>query len=604
MNILIQRFSVITGFSLLIFLLIGNTVVTRRQLAAQVQNQVWVNHTLQVRFELAQIELLLADAETGQRGYLYTGDPKYLAPYNDAVATLESHLQHLAQLTAENPHQQQHIGTLRELANLKLQELTQTISLVRAGKSDDARSIVLSDRGLMLMNDFRHEIDQMQQEEITLGATRDAAYQRSLNVLIACIYLATAVAAAGLVVLAYFILRERSARERHARELQEREEWFRVTLTSIGDAVIATDGNGVVTFLNSTAEALTGVPVVAARGKKIEEVFPIFNEVTGNVTENPVVKVMSLGKVVGLANHTVLRHRDGHLIPIEDSAAPIRDDHGAIIGVVLVFHDVTSERKSQEVLRKTEKLAAAARLSATVAHEINNPLEAVVNLVFLAKASPDATPSLRQHLAMAEQELERVAHLTRQTLGFYHDSNEPELVEIGSVVESVLRLYSNKIAAKNIRIQLHVDNCPPILGVAGEMRQVVSNLLSNAMDAVSVGGQITIRCARFQTHEGIAAELIIEDDGPGVEAELIERIFDPFFTTKKDVGTGLGLWVTREIVDRHGGKIELRSPASIHLSQGGAAFVVHLPASADGEASPLPSRKPATGSDSTPPSTS
>jgi PAS domain S-box-containing protein len=603
MNALIQRFSVVTGFSLLIALLIGNAIVTRRQLGEQVHDQGWVTHTLQVRFELAQIELLLADAETGQRGYLYTGQPEYLLPYTDAVAGLESHIQNLDRLTADNPRQQKELGALRELANLKLQELAETISLYRAGKPDDARAIVLSDRGLMLMTDFRHEIDLMQQQEAALEASRIAVYQRSLQFLIACIYLATAVAAAGLIVLAFFILRERGTRERHARDLQEREEWFRVTLSSIGDAVIATDAHGVVTFLNSTAESLTGVPIADARGKKIEDVFPIFNEVTGNVTENPVLKVMSLGKVIGLANHTVLRNRNGHLIPIEDSAAPIRDDRGHIIGVVLVFHDVTAERKSQEVLRKTEKLAAAARLSATVAHEINNPLEAVINLVFLAKASPEATPALQQHLILAEQELERVAHLTRQTLGFYHDSNEPELVKISSVVESVLKLYSNKIATRNIRIQLDFHECPPILGVAGELRQVISNLLSNALDAVSVGGQITIRCARFETADGHKAELIIEDDGPGVAVDLVDRIFDPFFTTKKDVGTGLGLWVAREIVDRHGGNIELRSASSANGSHG-AAFIVRLPGSSDGDTSESPLQNSTAETHSNPPSTS
>ena len=123
-----------------------------------------------------------------------------------------------------------------------------------------------------------------------------------------------------------------------------------------------------------------------AKGHDITEVFPIFNEFTGAVTQNPVRRVMSEGQVVGLANHTVLRHADGYLIPIEDSAAPIRNDRGDLIGVVLVFRDVTNERKSQELLRKSEKLAAAARLSATVAHEINNPLEAVGNLIYIAKA--------------------------------------------------------------------------------------------------------------------------------------------------------------------------------------------------------------------------
>jgi signal transduction histidine kinase len=308
----------------------------------------------------------------------------------------------------------------------------------------------------------------------------------------------------------------------------------------------------------------------------VQEVFPIFNEFTGEKTENPVAKVMSLGIVVGLANHTVLQHRDGRLTPIEDSAAPISDDRGQTIGVVLVFRDATVKRDSQEVLRKTEKLAAAARLSATVAHEINNPLEAVVNLLFLAKSSPDAPAEVIEHLILAEQELERVAHITRQTLGFYRESNTPEAIEIPTIIEPILRLYSNKVASKEIRLDFSADNCPPVWGVAGELKQVIANLISNAIDAVPTKGRIAIHCCDAKTNSGKAAEVVIEDDGPGIPPELLNRIFDPFFTTKQDVGTGLGLWVAKEIVSRHGGSIHVRA-ANANGELKGAAFVIHLP---------------------------
>jgi signal transduction histidine kinase len=217
---------------------------------------------------------------------------------------------------------------------------------------------------------------------------------------------------------------------------------------------------------------------------------------------------------------------------------------------------VTVERKSREVLYKTEKLAAAARLAASVAHEINNPLAAVVNLVYLAKAAPDAPPSVVQPLALAEQELERVAHITRQTLGFYRESSVPELVEMPVLIESVLKLYSNKLKNKNIAIEREFCSCPPILGMPGELKQVISNLISNAADAVGTDGTITVRTWCADEQEGIGVHLTIADDGPGIAAEDLSRIFEPFFTTKKDVGTGLGLWVTKEIVERHGGSIQ------------------------------------------------
>jgi PAS domain S-box-containing protein len=427
----------------------------------------------------------------------------------------------------------------------------------------------------------------MQQEESSLVAARNATYQQSIRGAIASVYLATAIAMLGLAVLGRFILLDRKTREEHAKQLRAREEWFRVTLTSIGDAVIATDAQGIVTFLNPIAETLTGISLANAKGKYVHEIFPIFNEFSGKKAENPVQKVMDLGVVVGLANHTVLQHKDGRLIPIEDSAAPIRDDSNQTIGVVLVFRDVTSERNSQEMVRRTEKLATAARLSATVAHEINNPLEAVVNLLFIAKTLPDATPELIEHLTQAEQELERVAHITRQTLGFYRESNTPEQIEVRTIVDPILRLYSSRIAAKAIRFECSFQDCPPIWGVAGELKQVIANLISNAIDAVPKDARIAIRCRCAETETGKVAEIVIEDDGPGISPEHLGRIFDPFFTTKRDVGTGLGLWVTKEIVSRHGGSVRVR-PQSEGDGLKGAAFLIQLPAATADQASPAP----------------
>jgi signal transduction histidine kinase len=293
---------------------------------------------------------------------------------------------------------------------------------------------------------------------------------------------------------------------------------------------------------------------------------------------------------VGLANHTVLKRSDGTSIPIEDSAAPIRDDHGALIGVVLVFRDVTAERKAQEVMRKTEKLAAAARLSATVAHEINNPLAAVVNLIFIAKNSPDTSPAVVKQLTLAEQELDRVAHITRQTLAFYRESNAPEKIDVAALVENVLKLYSNKLAAKNITVERAFAECPPILGVSGELRQAASNLIANAIDAVEANGSITVSARPVAGGEPALVEVVVADDGPGIPGENLDRIFEPFFTTKKDVGTGLGLWATRTIVERHGGTISVSANAGPGGARG-AKFTLQLPgmsrSAATAEANPV-----------------
>ena len=169
-----------------------------------------------------------------------------------------------------------------------------------------------------------------------------ASYQSSVRRTIASIYLASLLATVGLVFLAYYILREIKLREKHALEIREREERVRVTLTSIGDAVIATDKEGSVAFLNPVAEDLTGNSFAESKGKNVVEVFPIFNERTHQPVENPVKEVLEKGHVVELANHTVLKRSDGTQIPIEDSAAPIRNERGELLGVILVFRDATN----------------------------------------------------------------------------------------------------------------------------------------------------------------------------------------------------------------------------------------------------------------------
>jgi PAS domain S-box-containing protein len=574
-----KRFSVLLGFGLLLILLFANALVTRRQLAVQVGNQYWVEHTDQVLAELSHAQSLLIDAESGQRGFLYTGDQKYLEPYNLAVSQIDSHIDRLAELTADNPHQEARVPQLRILAHLKLNELAQTIALYRAGKKDDATALVISNRGLSLMNDIRKLIGEMGQEETSLQSVRLARYQRSVEVMVASIYVATGIAVLGLAFLAYFVLRAMRLREKHAAQLREQEEWYRTTLASIGDAVVATDADGRVTFLNPVAEQLLGYNLAGAKGKAIGDIFAIFNEVTHQPVESPVNIVMARGHVVGLANHTVVRRADGTFLPIEDSAAPIRDAANRIVGVVLVFRDATQERKVQEVLRKTEKLAVAARLASTVSHEINNPLEAVGNLIYLARRTPGLPAPVAEHLTLAEEELGRVAHVTRQTLGFYRETKGMRPISLPALVEQVLSIYASKFRNKQVTVKTEFGWCPPVQGLDGELTQVVSSLISNAVDAVSVGGTIRLTLSCVEHSDGTAVQFSVEDDGPGVAPENIALIFEPFFTTKKDVGTGLGLWVSREIIDRHGGTIKVVSPSDNGSS--GSVFNVFLPASGD-----------------------
>ena len=569
----VKRFSVVIGFVTLVFLLATNGVVIRRGIETQVSAHYRVEHAQQVLLELTQIDSLLTQAESGQRGFLYTNDEQYLAPYDQAKGEVDSHISRVAQLTADDPIQQARIPQLRELTQHKLAELAETVKFHRAGDVDAAKALVQTDDGLLTMQQIRAVLADMVQEEVTLESRRTQDYASSVKRTVGSVYATTVIAILGLGFLVFYILREMRLREKHGEQIRQREEWFRTTLTSIGDGVIATDENGRVTFINPIAEQLAGITLSQSRGREVQSVLPLFNEATQRPVDNPVTIVMQKGVIVGLANHTVLKRPDGTTIPIEDSAAPIRDDKGRLVGVVLVFRDASKDRNAQEILRKTEKLAAAARLAATVAHEINNPLEAVGNLVFLAKTTAGVPSSVVEDLQLAEQELDRVSHITRQTLGFYKESGTLDSVEIAEVVEGVLKIFDNKLKSKKIRVQKRLQRCQ-LSGRTGELRQLVSNLVSNAIDAAGSGGVLCLEVTCVDG--GRVIQISVEDDGPGLDPRHVEQIFEPFFTTKRDVGTGLGLWVSKQIVERHGGSIHAESCGR---DLKGARFTVLLPVS-------------------------
>jgi PAS domain S-box-containing protein len=569
-----KRLGVLVGFGILLILILGNAFITRRQIADQSEIESWVSHTQQVLFELKETEVLLLKAESAKRAYLYTGAPEYLGAFRTASSGVDAQIDIVAKLTADNPRQQAIIPELRSLIKARIAEMDQTIALYQSGEPHQARILILTDTSRHTMDRIEQSIARMESEETSLDATRTATYAKITSRTIFSLYFTTALKALVLLLLANYILRTIGLREKHALELQAREEWFRVTLTSIGDGVIATDKQGAVTFMNPISETLTGTTLAQAKGRNIVDVFSIVNEHTRQPAENPVQKVMEFGHVVGLANHTVLKRKDGIQIPIEDSAAPIRSENGEMLGVILVFRDVTKERKHQELMRKTERLAAAARLSATMAHEINNPLQSVASLVYLAKSSPAATPEIVEQLNLADQELNRVAHITQQTLGFYRDSPATESVDLPNLIESVILLYANRLHGKAIRIDRNFGDCPPVQAVSGEVKQVISNLIANAADAVAKHGTITITLRPAEKAGKKMVQFLIEDDGLGIPAENMDHIFQPFFTTKQDVGTGLGLWLSKEIVERLGGSIEV-IPRESGLT--GAAFSILLP---------------------------
>jgi signal transduction histidine kinase len=256
--------------------------------------------------------------------------------------------------------------------------------------------------------------------------------------------------------------------------------------------------------------------------------------------------------------------KNGERLEVSLTISPIRNSRGVVIGASKIARDITQRKRTEEALRISEKIASAGRLAATVAHEINNPLESVVNLVYLAKTGASEPSKVMEYLGMAEEELGRIAHLTKQTLGFYREQAGIAPVRAGELLRQLIFMLSPKARNKRVNIDLELVNDPEIRVNAGEIRQLFANLLSNSIDACNSEGSIRVRVARRFSYRlrRHGLRITVADDGTGIKQLDRERLFQPFFTTKKGVGTGLGLWVGKEIVERHAGRITLRSDAT------------------------------------------
>jgi len=254
---------------------------------------------------------------------------------------------------------------------------------------------------------------------------------------------------------------------------------------------------------------------------------------------------------------------------------PVRDDHSKIVRWFGTNTDITDQRRSEEALRQTEKLAATGRLAASIAHEINNPLEAVTNLVYLARKQPS---NVEKYLNLADQELDRIAQITKNTLGFYRDTVSPVEMDISEVLKEVLALYARRIQFKKITLRPEYGEGAEIVAHPGEIRQIFANLVANAIDALSENGRLTVRVSKVGGQNGFdrpGVRITFLDNGTGIAPTHRKRIFEPFYTTKKDVGTGLGLWLTLGLVEKHHGTLKVRS--GVQPGRTWTAFSVFLP---------------------------
>jgi PAS domain S-box-containing protein len=569
----------LAGYALAFGLLVINAVVTFWNLRAIAEDSDAVLQTHEVIVGLEAVLSDLRDAETGQRGYLLTGDERYLEPYNQAASSVDESVARLREVAASNGIRQDHIRGVEGAVANKFAELKETIGLRKEQGPEAALARVRSDRGRVLMEELRDRIGKMRAGEDAIGEARRAGLQGAIARTIFTFSFASVAA----LVLLFGVHRQG---ERSREELKRSARWFSTTLASIGDAVIATDNAGNVSFMNATAERLTGWTLAEVRGNPLNAIFGITNEETGLLVESPVAKVLREGVVTGLANHTVLTARDGSILPIEDTAAPIKDDDtGTIRGVVLVFHDVSVNRAAEQErerlcceLRETDKRKD--EFLAMLAHELRNPLAAIGNAVSLSTLS-----GLQEHIDWSMEVISRqIRHLTRLIDDLLDVSRitrgkielRRRVLEATPVLESAVETVRPLIEARQHTLDLEIDRGE--LWVDADptrLEQVVVNLLNNAAKYSENGGRVWLTASR----QGEEVVIRLRDRGIGIIPQKLPEMFELFAQgdrslARSEGGLGIGLTVVKKLVVLHGGSVTGRSegPGT------GCEFTVRLPA--------------------------
>jgi PAS domain S-box-containing protein len=380
------------------------------------------------------------------------------------------------------------------------------------------------------------------------------------------------------------IMEDITTRKRAEEAVAAEKERLSVTLRSIGDGVITTDISGCIVIMNKVAEEITGWTQREAQGRPLDEVFTIVNEITRQPCENPVAKVLSTGKVIELANHTLLVARDGTQRVIADSGAPIKDGDGTTVGVVLVFRDMTEKQKTMEAIQRAAKLDSLGILAGGIAHDFNNLLTGIFGYISLSRSVAKDARAV-EYLDATMASMNRARALTQQLLTF---------AKGGAPVQKTTPLVP--FIKEAAQFALSGSNISCTFSLAPDLRhcnidknqigQVIDNLVINAQQAMPGGGALEITAANLsfgeKEHPALArgdyVKVSIKDFGIGIPKEIIPRIFDPFYTTKSK-GHGLGLATCYSIINRHGGCIDVESEPGK-----GSTFHVYLPASMESAA--------------------
>ncbi|HET6219005.1 MAG TPA: ATP-binding protein [Acidobacteriaceae bacterium] len=331
--------------------------------------------------------------------------------------------------------------------------------------------------------------------------------------------------------------------------------------------------------VNQFLAEMNQVPIGRHLGRTIAEVLP---GPAAEMLESHVQSVFETGRpVVQFELNTAL---SGDVTQVRSwliNVYPVRATSEAVRWVGAIVVETTERKRAEEALRKTEKLAAAGRLATSIAHEINNPLEAVTNLLYLLRHQPSLDEEASGYADLAQQEISRVAEMTQQTLRFYRQSTLPAVANIAELLESVLTLFTGRMLALQIKVSRKIGTDLDLYCFSGELRQVFANLIGNAIDAMAQGGYLwlSVRRSRSWLDGTPGIRLFVADTGCGMTQATRLRIFEPFFTTKEATGTGLGLWVSSEIIGKHNATVRVfsRPSGAANGGQSGSVFMLFFP---------------------------
>lgn len=359
----------------------------------------------------------------------------------------------------------------------------------------------------------------------------------------------------GIVLLATVrsLLRLRTA------ELQAREsagQW-QSTFDALSEGLAFIDAEGKLARFNSAFARMCGI-----EGEHVEDATSILQRVLGTIEPLRYEGAERYSREFPVASKTIEVTLDK--VTVENVE----------IGKILVLADITDRKLAEYALRMAEKLAAAGKLANAIAHEINNPLEALVNLIYLAQSST-SLPDVQEYLARANEELSRIGRISKQSLSFHRDTQHVVPVEVAALVSDVVALYERPAKARGVRITCDLRPTLTIYGFPGQLRQVFGNLIRNATEAAPPNSEVVIRVRPARRAERAGTRVTIHDRGSGISSAVQAQMFDPFFTTKELKGSGLGLWVSKALVVKHRGTIRFRSSSGNGLT--GTTFEVFLP---------------------------